>query len=48
MLYDAKLSQVMAEELLKRNLCNWIFFRFVPKDKARIRMQLSAHIHKNI
>jgi glycine C-acetyltransferase len=38
MLYDAKLSQTMADELLKRS---YVIFS-VPKDKARIRVQLSA------
>jgi glycine C-acetyltransferase len=42
MLYDAKLSQTMANELLKGDLCNWFLFPVVPKDKARIRVQLSA------
>ena len=43
MLYDAKLAQEMAEQLLAK----WIyvigfFFPVVPKGKARIRVQLSA------
>ena len=43
MLYDAKLSQDMSNALLDE----WIyvigfFFPVVPKDKARIRVQLSA------
>ncbi len=43
MLYDAKLSQVMATELLKRGIyVIGFFFPVVPKDKARIRVQLSA------
>lgn len=43
MLYDAKLSQIMAEELLKRGIyVIGFFFPVVPKDKARIRVQLSA------
>ncbi|HEX8562285.1 MAG TPA: glycine C-acetyltransferase [Flavobacterium sp.] len=43
MLYDAKLSQVMAEELLKKGVyVVGFFFPVVPKDKARIRVQLSA------
>ena len=43
MLYDAKLSQVMAEELLKKGIyVIGFFFPVVPKDKARIRVQLSA------
>lgn len=43
MLYDAKLSQKMANELLKRGIyVIGFFFPVVPKDKARIRVQLSA------
>jgi len=43
MLYDAKLSQKMAEELLKKGIyVVGFFFPVVPKDKARIRVQLSA------
>ena len=43
MLYDAKLSQVMANELLKEGIyVIGFFFPVVPKDKARIRVQLSA------
>src|SRR6478736_1332783 len=43
MLYDAKLSQVMADELLKEGVyVIGFFFPVVPKDKARIRVQLSA------
>lgn len=43
MLYDAKLSQVMANELLKQGIyVIGFFFPVVPKDKARIRVQLSA------
>jgi glycine C-acetyltransferase len=43
MLYDAKLSQNMADELLKkRHICNRFLLSVVPKDKARIRVQLSA------
>ena len=43
MLYDAKLSQVMANELLKKGIyVIGFFFPVVPKDKARIRVQLSA------
>ena len=43
MLYDAKLSQVMAEELLKKGIyVIGFFFPVVPKEKARIRVQLSA------
>ncbi|WP_029270833.1 glycine C-acetyltransferase [Flavobacterium sp. KJJ] len=43
MLYDAKLSQKMADELLKEGIyVIGFFFPVVPKDKARIRVQLSA------
>ncbi len=43
MLYDAKLSQIMANELLKEGIyVIGFFFPVVPKDKARIRVQLSA------
>ena len=43
MLYDAKLSQNMANELLKEGIyVIGFFFPVVPKDKARIRVQLSA------
>jgi len=43
MLFDAKLSQIMAEELLKKNIyVIGFFFPVVPKNKARIRVQLSA------
>ena len=43
MLYDAKLSQKMASELLKEGIyVIGFFFPVVPKDKARIRVQLSA------
>ncbi len=43
MLYDAKLSQTMSDELLKKGIyVIGFFFPVVPKDKARIRVQLSA------
>ena len=43
MLYDAKLSQTMANELLNEGIyVIGFFFPVVPKDKARIRVQLSA------
>ncbi|MBL0014562.1 MAG: glycine C-acetyltransferase [Flavobacterium sp.] len=54
MLYDAKLSQEMANELLKKGIyVVGFFFPVVPKDKARIRVQLSAahtkeHIDKAV
>ena len=54
MLYDAKLSQVMAEKLLEEGIyVIGFYFPVVPKDLARIRVQLSAahefeHIDKAI
>jgi glycine C-acetyltransferase len=43
MLYDAKLSQVMANALLKEGIyVIGFFFPVVPRGKARIRVQLSA------
>lgn len=43
MLYDAKLSQTMANMLLAENIyVIGFFFPVVPKEKARIRVQLSA------
>lgn len=43
MLYDAKLSQTMAKMLLEEGIyVIGFFFPVVPKDKARIRVQLSA------
>ncbi|VAV86298.1 2-amino-3-ketobutyrate coenzyme A ligase [hydrothermal vent metagenome] len=54
MLYDAKLSQDMANALLKEGIyVIGFFFPVVPKEKARIRVQLSAahtkeHIDKAI
>ena len=43
MLYDAKLSQEMSNLLLKEGIyVIGFFFPVVPKDKARIRVQLSA------
>jgi len=43
MLYDAKLSQDMANALLAEGIyVIGFFFPVVPKDKARIRVQLSA------
>ncbi|APZ45269.1 glycine C-acetyltransferase [Polaribacter reichenbachii] len=54
MLYDAKLSQVMANKLLKEGIyVIGFFFPVVPKEKARIRVQLSAahtvhHLNKAI
>jgi glycine C-acetyltransferase len=54
MLYDAKLSQVFAEKLLAEGIyVIGFYFPVVPKDKARIRVQISAgherhHIDKAI
>ena len=43
MLYDAKLAQTMANMLLKEGIyVIGFFFPVVPKEKARIRVQLSA------
>src|SRR5699024_11958834 len=43
MLYDAKLSQDMADMLLEEGIyVIGFFFPVVPKGKARIRVQLSA------
>jgi glycine C-acetyltransferase len=47
MLYDSKLSQIMADELLKKGIyVIGFFYPVVPKDKARIRVQLSAAHNK--
>jgi len=54
MLYDAKLAQVFADALLKEGIyVIGFFFPVVPRDQARIRVQLSAahtseHIYKAI
>jgi len=50
MLYDAKLSQTMANMLLKEGIyVVGFFFPVVPKEKARIRVQLSAaHTKKQL
>ncbi|MFD0799164.1 glycine C-acetyltransferase [Maribacter chungangensis] len=43
MLYDAKLSQIMANKLLEKGIyVIGFFYPVVPKGKARIRVQLSA------
>ena len=48
MLYDAKLAQNMANELLKKGIyVIGFFFPVVPKNKARIRVQLSASHSKS-
>lgn len=47
MLYDAKLSQTMANKLLEEGIyVIGFFFPVVPKEKARIRVQLSAAHNK--
>ncbi|WP_439130260.1 glycine C-acetyltransferase [Polaribacter sp.] len=50
MLYNAKLSQVMANKLLDEGIyVIGFFFPVVPKEKARIRVQLSAaHTKANL
>jgi glycine C-acetyltransferase len=54
MLYDAKLSQVFADKLLQEGIyVIGFFFPVVPKEQARIRVQLSAahtpeHINKAV
>ena len=50
MLYDAKLAQSMANELLKKGIyVTGFFFPVVPKGKARIRVQLSsAHTQEHL
>ncbi|CAN5253579.1 glycine C-acetyltransferase [soil metagenome] len=48
MLYDAKLSQKMADKLLEEGIyVIGFFFPVVPKGKARIRVQLSAAHEKD-
>ncbi|MBJ09850.1 MAG: glycine C-acetyltransferase [Flavobacteriales bacterium] len=43
MLYDAKLSQVMADKLLEEGIyVIGFFFPVVPREQARIRVQISA------
>ena len=43
MLYDARLSQIMADKLLEEGIyVIGFFFPVVPKDQARIRVQISA------
>ncbi len=50
MLYDAKLSQIMAEKLLEEGIyVIGFFFPVVPKGQARIRVQISsAHSRKDL
>ena len=48
MLYDAKLAQKMAEELLKKGIyVIGFFYPVVPKNEARIRVQISAAMKKH-
>jgi glycine C-acetyltransferase len=43
MLYDAKLAQTFAEKLLAEGIyVIGFFYPVVPKDQARIRVQISA------
>ena len=43
MLYDARLSQVFAEKLLAEGIyVIGFYYPVVPKDQARIRVQISA------
>ena len=47
MTYDASLSQVMANKLLEKGIyVTGFFFPVVPREKARIRVQLSASHNK--
>ena len=50
MLYDAKLSQIMADKLLDEGIyVVGFFFPVVPKEQARIRVQISAaHSKENL
>ena len=50
MLYDAKLSQIMSDKLLAEGIyVIGFFFPVVPKDQARIRVQISAaHSRENL
>ncbi len=48
MLYDAKLSQVMANKLLEEGIyVIGFYYPVVPKEKARIRVQISAGHERN-
>lgn len=43
MLYDAKLAQIFADKLLQEGIyAIGFFYPVVPKDLARIRVQISA------
>ena len=54
MIYDAKQSQIFADKLLQEGIyVIGFFYPVVPKDQARIRVQLSAshtkeHLNKAI
>tara|TARA_B100001142_G_scaffold448_1_gene405 strand:- start:3681 stop:4868 length:1188 start_codon:yes stop_codon:yes gene_type:complete len=50
MLYDAKISQIMADKLLEEGIyVIGFFFPVVPKGEARIRVQISAaHTRQNL
>jgi len=48
MLYNAKLAQRMAEKLLKKGIyVIGFFYPVVPKNEARIRVQISADMEKH-
>ena len=48
MLYDAKLAQKMAKKLFEKGVyVVGFFYPVVPKDQARIRVQISAAMSKN-
>lgn len=50
MLYDAVLSQKVAEKMIEKGIyVTGFFYSVVPKDKARIRIQMSVgHIKEDI
>ena len=50
MLYDAKLSQIMSDKLLAEGIyVIGFFYPVVPKEQARIRVQISAaHSRENL
>ena len=48
MLYDAKLAQKMAKKLFEKGVyVVGFFYPVVPKDQARIRVQISAAMSMN-
>ena len=48
MLYDAKLAQKMAKQLFEKGVyVVGFFYPVVPKDQARIRVQISAAMSMN-